>query len=88
MKAVITHGAGRNHCRLNFFYEDYNGNRRYGFYSHAKKRIKSAVYLTAAIYNTYYCTWERVYTIILTQRPSISDVKEFMQETLQILKWS
>ncbi len=88
MKAKTRHGAGINTCRLNFYYEDYNGDRIYGHWDDAVKELgKDGVYLTANLYNSYFNASERVNSIKLECRPLVSTIKAFITETHDILGW-
>ena len=88
MKAKTRHGAGINACRLNFYYEDYNGDRIYGHYDDAVKELgEDNVYLTANLFNAFFNASERVYSIRLGSSPLVSTVKAFITETHDILGW-
>lgn len=86
MIARTTHGTGINQCILRFYYEDFHGDLCYGHYDEATKVIDD-VYLTSSIHNLYYNCTERVHSVKLTQKPTITFIRQFIIDTLKYLKW-
>ena len=85
MKAFMELGAGINHCLLTFFYEDLHGDIRSRNYNEVLDYCDE-VFLSSSIRNTYYNCSERVLSLQLSKKPSISLIKNFINETIKCLE--